>query len=396
MKLDPSLLQTGWLLMAGGLLLNYLRTIPLMVKEFFLRWFTIRVECPDHDMTYGIALNAISKLRPIGGVRDASLKREVDYDGEVTWRKPPAPGVHFYWYKRRLIQVYRYRKELTQMSNSGKSLYENLAVRFYFTNHDFVDKFFSDADEQMSTFSKINLTIRCYATNQHYEIYRSRRGLHSIHLATGVKERIVDDITEFVDSRRRYESIGVPYRRGYLLHGPPGNGKTSIIKAVASEFEHPINIINLNAKNFDDDSLHFIFTKILPKSIILLEDVDCLFDGRENAKSKVTLSGLLNALDGVASTEGYLLFMTTNHPEKLDPALTRPGRVDVQIEINNVVREQAVRYFSHFYGPGHEVLAEKFGQRYFTDEPSQVSMAQLQNHLLLHKNNPEEAVTYFS
>lgn len=396
MKLDPSLLQTGWLLMAGGFLLNYLRAIPSMIREFFLRWFTIRLECPDHETSYHIVINAISRMRPIGGVRDASIQQHVDADGKPYWRMPPAPGVHYYWHNRRLIQVYRYRKELNQTSSSGKSLYENLAIRFFFASHDFVENFFTEARQELYDFEKKNITIRRYLASSQYDIFRRRRALDSIHLADGVKERLVADIREFIETRNKYESIGVPHRRGYLLKGPPGNGKTSVIKALASEFEHVINVVNLNTKNYDDDQLVYTFTRILPRSIVLLEDVDCLFDGRDNVQSKVTFSGLLNALDGVASGEGYILFMTTNHPEKLDPALIRPGRVDMQLEITNVVRKQAISYFNHFYGSGHEALAEKFGHRYFTDEPSQVSMAQLQNHLLLHKNNPEDAVTYFS
>lgn len=92
-----------------------------------------------------------------------------------------------------------------------------------------------------------------------------------------------------------------------------------------------------------------------PRSIILLEDVDGIFVQRDavnqDEKRGVSFSGLLNALDGVRSQEGRLLFMTTNHRERLDPALIRPGRCDLQIELKNASYSMVERLFLKFF-PG--------------------------------------------
>ena len=132
---------------------------------------------------------------------------------------------------------------------------------------------------------------------------------------------------------------GVPYRRGYLLHGPPGTGKTSFTQAIAGALKLNICYLNLSNGNMDDDGLNRALNNAPSQSIILLEDIDGIFVARESVNQGrdggVSFSGLLNALDGVRSQEGRILFMTTNHKEKLDPALLRPGRCDFQVKLDN-------------------------------------------------------------
>jgi len=96
--------------------------------------------------------------------------------------------------------------------------------------------------------------------------------------------------------------------------------------------------LNLSGDSLNDDSLNRLLNSTPTQSIILLEDIDAIFVGRESvrgAKTGVSFSGLLNALDGVRSQEGRILFMTTNHREKLDPALLRPGRADYHVLLDN-------------------------------------------------------------
>jgi mitochondrial chaperone BCS1 len=126
-----------------------------------------------------------------------------------------------------------------------------------------------------------------------------------------------------------------------LLYGPPGTGKTSFTQAIAGACGLHICYLNLAGGNLNDDSLNTLLNSTEVNSIILLEDIDAIFQGRESVQEKrdggqsVTFSGLLNALDGVRSQEGRILIMTTNHKDKLDPALLRPGRADRCIELGN-------------------------------------------------------------
>ena len=141
---------------------------------------------------------------------------------------------------------------------------------------------------------------------------------------------------------------GIPYRRGYLLHGPPGGGKTSFITALAGELGYDICVLNLGEAGLTDDRLAHGLSNLPPRSIALLEDIDAAFTQREasdhsQSRSYVTFSGLLNALDGVSAGEERVTFMTTNHLTRLDPALVRPGRADVLQEIGDATSSQQVR-----------------------------------------------------
>mmetsp|Transcript_15121 Transcript_15121/g.34410 ORF Transcript_15121/g.34410 Transcript_15121/m.34410 type:complete len:643 (-) Transcript_15121:188-2116(-) len=190
---------------------------------------------------------------------------------------------------------------------------------------------------------------------------------------------LLEDATDFLESEQWYTLRGIPYRRGYLLHGVPGSGKSSLVMALAHELQLPIYMLSLSSAKMNDDKLNNMlqFGMHDPPSILLLEDIDILHsvvlhrsmanradtdsdrgDKKDDdseahvsgrSKSRLTLSGLLNALDGPTATTGRLLFMTTNARERLDPALIRSGRIDYEIEFKAVQPEQAFRLFKHFY-----------------------------------------------
>jgi len=124
-----------------------------------------------------------------------------------------------------------------------------------------------------------------------------------------LSEEIKQDILKFREKKTAlwYQSIGVPYRRGYTLHGPPGTGKTSFILAIAGDLKMNICYLDLAGGNLNDDGLNRLLNNCPDNSIILLEDMDAIFDKRESVLPKrkygggVSFSGLLNALDGVRS-----------------------------------------------------------------------------------------------
>lgn len=135
----------------------------------------------------------------------------------------------------------------------------------------------------------------------------------------------------------------IPYKRDYLLFGPPGTGKSSFSLSLAGK--HELDIYTLQLSNISDTMLMRLFAELPPRCIVLLEDVDTAGVGRRDSvdadqekesKLAVTLSGLLNVLDGVSSQEGRILIMTTNYIEHLDEALIRPGRSDKKKFISNL------------------------------------------------------------
>ena len=185
---------------------------------------------------------------------------------------------------------------------------------------------------------------------------RLKRPLKSVVLDEGVGEGLVGDVKEFLKAQKWYTDRGVPYRRGYLLYGPPGTGKTSFIQALAGELDYSVAMINLSEIGMTDDLLAQLLTQLPEKSILLLEDVDAALVNRRQRDSDgysgrtVTASGLLNALDGLAAGEDRIAFLTTNHIDRLDPALIRPGRVDMMVRIGEATRYQAAEMWDRYYG----------------------------------------------
>ncbi|PFH45533.1 hypothetical protein AMATHDRAFT_51616 [Amanita thiersii Skay4041] len=240
---------------------------------------------------------------------------------------------------------------------------------------------------------------------------RHKRPMSSIVLNPGVKEMLLTDTKDFLKSEKWYADRGIPFRRGYLLHGVPGSGKSSLIHAIAGELMLDIYVVSLSASWISDATLNTLMGRVPARCILLLEDLDAAFtrstnrdgSGKDDRDDKdkdggnggsgssstvatsgsvngsssgarrrgrssdqlsdvntLSLSGLLNALDGVAAAEGRILFATTNHLERLDPALSRPGRMDVWVEFKNASKWQAEALFRNFF-PSVEDEREQHG-----------------------------------
>lgn len=178
------------------------------------------------------------------------------------------------------------------------------------------------------------------------------------------------------------------------MYGPPGTGKTSFILALAGHLKLSICTLNLSGNELDDERLNKVLEIAPRNAIILLEDVDAIFVERTSVSQKregrkVSFSGLLNALDGVRSQEGRVLFLTTNHIEKLDPALLRPGRADVHVKLDYATSKQIQRMFQRFFPNLPQKIAEDFTNKV---PANKLSMAKLQGHLLRYKKDAQKAI----
>ncbi|KAL8365912.1 hypothetical protein RB595_004610 [Gaeumannomyces hyphopodioides] len=240
-------------------------------------------------------------------------------------------------------------------------------------------------------------------------VARRKRPLASVVFDKGLKESIVADVNDFLGRQQWYVDRGIPYRRTYLLHGPPGSGKSSFIHALAGELDYNLAIVNLVERGLTDDKLAAMLMTLPPRSILLLEDIDAAFGNRQEKSSDgysgatVTYSGLLNVLDGLAAGEDRIAFLTTNYIERLDPALIRPGRVDVIARIGDATAHQAAELWDRFYGDvdpsgsGRDKFLAKLRQLgFFSDVPRQptrqVSTAAIQGLFLTFKEDMEGAI----
>lgn len=181
------------------------------------------------------------------------------------------------------------------------------------------------------------------------------RALESVILKRGQLERLVWDLQCFRDGEDDYERFGQPWHRGYLFHGEPGTGKTSVAKALAHQFDMPVYYLPLSDVKGDVNLIQLV-AGIKGGSVLLIEDIDVYRAAteRKDEGEKSSLAAMLNALDGIWTPHGLVTIMTTNSRGSLDPALIRAGRIDVQEEFTALDSDQAERlgsYLSHDEDP---------------------------------------------
>lgn len=275
---------------------------------------------------------------------------------------PTYGSTHTTFFRRHWMRVTRTRQDLGEGCTR-----ETLEVSILARSRDIVNQLLREAKEAYTSEDQNRVSI--YTCDQyncwHRSASRAKRPMQSIVLDPMIKDRILEDAKDFMASENWYSERGIPFRRGYLLHGAPGSGKTSLIHALAGELKLDVYVISLSRRGFDDARLHEIISDLPPRAIALIEDIDASFTTAVGVRGSsagatapsgddgggVTLAGLLAAIDGVAAQEGRLLFATTNHIEVLDPALTRPGRMDVHVEFRLASKWQAKQLFKGFFPP---------------------------------------------
>jgi chaperone BCS1 len=401
----------GLMLMAIGALGAMSRHLPVKVFGFLERRFSISVEVPDRDPAFRWVHNWLAAQRYAARARDLTLSTtwvnpdpdpEIDgYSDQVSGRASqakfllsPAPGMHLMTYRGRLLIVHRHRRDL--QSGGSAAVQESITLQLVGGNRKVVEQLLADvhAGSFPQTAGVSILSVR----NDTWcpTAWQTRRPLESLVLADSILEDTLEDLRDFQRSASWYAERGIPYRRGYLLHGPPGTGKTTTVLALAGALNLSVGVLNLSSRLLGDESLLSIVNSLPVATILLIEDVDCVFkDFRTmSGAAGVTLSGLLNALDGVSSRDGRVLFLTTNHPERLDPALLRPGRVDRKIVLGYATRDQARRLYLWFYrgcGLCHSELCREADRFAAQVPPGRICMAAIQEHLLRHRRSPESA-----
>jgi ATP-dependent 26S proteasome regulatory subunit len=245
------------------------------------------------------------------------------------------------------------------------------------------------------------------------------RKLDTIILKNNLKNVIKDDMQLFLNSEEWYQHRDIPYTRGYLFYGKPGTGKTSMIKGLSLFSKRHIHYLMLNEIDTDAQLMELVKSINFKETILVIEDIDAMLnivksrnmekksydefinekdkdkkmtkeeweksESEKNKRSSITLSGLLNVIDGVFSSHGRILIMTTNHPEILDDALIRPGRIDCKFLFDECDKEQIGKLYEMFF---NRELTE-VNKNQLNSVTTKYSPADITSVFLRYRNNPD-------
>ncbi|KAG0286226.1 hypothetical protein BGZ96_009625 [Linnemannia gamsii] len=371
-------LSAGFFLMIIGSCYTFFKDLIVRYYNEIQSWFYVSVEVQEGDDTFKWLSEWVAERPLTKSVRHLTVKAVWDEDSDdddyysnnnSKDERPrllfmPGMGSHVLYHKGYKINVSRDRPDQASGADSDQSRIlasiqkkQCLNISTFGWDISRLKTIVQDAMEESYKKKEGKTTIY---TSQPYDNYwsgsstRSPRAFHSVILAEGLKEELLEDITMFRNSSQWYHDRGVPYRRGYLLHGPPGTGKTSFIVALAGHLNMSVCIVNLGISGLNDQQLDRLLNNAPRNSILLMEDVDAALVKRKAGKAQeggnnVTLSGILNALDGITAQEGSVVFMTTNHIRKLAPALIRPGRCDRKMLFDYADKHQIEGMFLKFF-----------------------------------------------
>jgi chaperone BCS1 len=365
----------GLLLMIVGAVSVWLRAVPERIWHWIVSQTTMIVTVKDDDAAFIWVKEWFLEQK--------FLKRIRRVDLDTTLRNEriamiPAPGKHWFWFNGRPFEVWFSRADNTR-ERTGRRV-ESLTFRTVGRNRASLQHFVDDVVQCHIKRQGVQSYLYVYNDGWDYIQGYSPRGLDSVVLEPGEKEYLLQDVLQFRRSKQRYECLGVPYHRGYLFYGPPGTGKTSLVSALAAHFG--LSIYTVNLADFNDRSLMSAVNNVPRNSVLLFEDIDCMKGSQSRAatdlsnrqsgtatpnakenvstQSGITLSGLLNVLDGFHAPTGVLFVMTTNHVEKLDPALLRPGRIDYKLYLGSASDHQKLELYRRFFPDVPEREAREF------------------------------------
>ena len=277
---------------------------------------------------------------------------------------------------------------------------------------------------------------------------RNKRKISSVIMKENKNLEISESLNHFTQTEEWHLERGIPYKKSFLFYGPPGTGKSSMIKAMSFELQRHIHYLNLSLiKN--DQELQNLMSKINYKeTILVIEDIDAQASvvhkrfktvqeeeqklesnqnqfqnqnqlqtqlqpiqidtttlvalssimnkqnnneiKKEEPTNKLTLSGILNQIDGVHNNHGMILIMTTNYPEKLDEALIRDGRVDERIFFDYCDYDQIYLMFKNFYN-GNSIGIDVIKSQINLDK-YKIAPCNVENSMRRYYSNPSSAL----
>lgn len=372
------------------------RSVPGKIVNFFTRTFTTTVRFNSDSADYEV-INRFITLNVIKSTfsRNFNYQCETAFDSEE-WKEvtkhrglTAGYGTHFGLFNKWPVLVERTIEEASQTREFKEYTTVTLLGRSKARLARFSDALTKAAGAGVDVFDRVPVHINSGSYWQKMGRLPLRR-LDSVFTADGAGQKVIQTIKAFEAKKEEHHRLGLPHHLGIMLHGEPGCGKSSLIHAVASETKRAIYYLNLGSVESDSDLTSLINgNRDWSKILLAIEDVDAAGvkvnrDGEvsqttsasasgakkgkkadkastANSKSPVSLSALLNVLDGILCPDGLVVIATTNHHEALDPALKRPGRFDVTIELGRLGQPDYDRMARLFNKPTRRIEAPMTG-----------------------------------
>ena len=384
-----NVILTTFISMYGIGVVTYLfRNIPTKLFHSIKKQITTTISVANFNISYDLLMKELvsnSKLYTIRSLRMSNGKW-----GDSTLALTIGFGYHVLFYKKKLLFLSILEKE-------SKSYEEKITLQItkFGRSHSFFNELIQTV-KRLDNGEPNEIKVFNYDPC-HWEFITSipKREMNSVFIPNETKKEILNALDSFVNNESFYKERGIPYQLGILLEGPPGTGKTSLVKAIAS-------YINKNISTISPTHLYDLprsLGSFKESSIMVIEDIDTSIITNDRKTKNVlseedltqgkrleeeeppvfsfsSLSDVLNSIDGILSIHGRVLIMTTNHYEKLDKALIRPGRVDLVIHVGFVTQETFNDFILSFFN--------KKVERQFTGK--EVTVSKLQNEFLLGKD----------
>lgn len=334
-----------------------LRTLPSKIYQFFYRNFVVEVHFNNGDWDQEQIMYRF--LNWFGSTKWAKWSRSmsisVDYreddDSSKKYKLSAGFGLHFFFFKGSLMWFNMFEKE----GNATSKVKTGLTIR----KLGFSKKKIYDLMDTFNKKKEDTLDYYQYASDDWFNLCTlNERPIESIAMEESKKQEILSHIDKFIANEDWYRHRGLSYKLTFVLYGKPGTGKTSLLRAIATHYRR--NVYSINLHEMTDNKFMSALQTVGKNSIVVIEDFDSSKSVRDREAVKksddnsidletLTMSGILNALDGVNGLDDVIIFMTTNHIDKIDPAILRKGRTDHVIEIGDIPAEEVLKYSKYLY-----------------------------------------------
>ena len=306
------------------------REIPASIWGLIKQKFSSSIEAySQNNMVFEFTMEWLIKKFP-------QLKEHIQFIGYNSIRVGLSEGIYFF-----MIDPFTYcfiHKYTIQNGTYNGVMYVIRCQVIGLNRKSFLKEYSQMLTNAMPD-TNSNIQIK-YFTSAHggymESMYSKKRSFDNIYLPDDIKKQIIDILDRFISSKEYYEKHGITYKLGILLSGDPGSGKSSIAKAIASYLQWEIYYITAEGGELDSSLIN---------EVILLEDIDCLVsesrtgEPKERTQNRLSMHTILNYIDGSLSPSSCIFVATTNYPERLDPALLRPGRFDYHFCVKHADRE---------------------------------------------------------